>query len=552
MESGGTMGLDGLFLYQINKQIQPFLPCKINKIYLVSDTELLFHCRGNGQNFKLMISTHPLYARMNITNRSYPTPEIPGNFTMLLRKHLEGGYINVFRQEGLDRVFVMEISSYNEIGDRIQYQLYVELMGKYANVILCDEQNKIMDALKRIPLYENTKRIIQPGARYTEVEKHDKKDPRVNVEVDPNMSLVKQFHGFSPLLGIEAEYRLANGQTFQQVMEEILQSETMYLHHLPAMIEYHCIPLTHLKTDAEAIPLMEGFDLLFYHKEERDRIRQQTGDLYKFVRKELSRNRSKVVKLQSTLEEATHSDKWRIYGELLYTYAHTIEKGSKQAILPSFEDDQEVVIPLDPKLDARHNAKKCFQKYTKGRNALEIVSDQIQKTEAEIAYFELIETQLDLADFQAAKEIRQELANKGYLKQLVSKVRKKKETVPAYSTYHIDQATIYVGKNNMQNDYITWKLAKKHHTWFHAKDLHGAHVVVDAEELTEPIIRAAANLAAYYSQGKQSSSVPVNYALVKDLKKIPGSNLGLVALSSYKTIYIDPDEKAIQGYAKEK
>lgn len=547
-ESGDDMSIDGLFLHQVHAQMKPYLPCKINKIYLVSDTELLLYCRGNHQNFKLMISTHPQYARMNVTNREYPTPEIPGNFTMLLRKHLEGGYINSFEQEGLDRVFTMTISSYNEIGDRNTYTLYIELMGKYANVILCDETDRIMDALKRIPPYENTKRILQPGARYTPVEKHEKKDPRISFDVDPNLSLVKQFHGVSPMLASEIQFRMANQESFQSIMQEILTSSSMYIHHIGEQIEFHCIPLKHLNVEAKSYPIMEGFDVLFYHKEEKDRIRQQTGDLYKFVRRELTRNKAKLIKLEQTMDDALHCEHYRIQGELLYAYANQVEKGMKSIILPSFENDEPVTILLDPKLDARQNAKKQFQKYNKGKTAQVVVAEQIDKTKQEIEYFEVIEAQLAIAGFQDAKEIRQELATHGYMKQLVSKIRKKKEVIPAYLTFVVEEAKIHVGKNNIQNEYVTWKLAKKHHTWLHAKDLHGSHVVIDALEITEPILRAAANLAAVYSQGRQSSSVPVNYCLVKDIKKIPGSAAGLVSLSSYKTIYIDPNEDAVASY----
>lgn len=298
--------------------------------------------------------------------------------------------------------------------------------------------------------------------------------------------------------------------------------------------------------------LMEGFDVMFYHKEERDRIRQQTGDLYKFVRKELSRNRSKLVKLRQTMDDAFHCDQYRVMGELLYAYGHQLHKGMASVSLPSFDDDELLTIALDPKLDGKHNAKKYFQRYNKGKNAQTIVGEQIDKTEKEIAYFELIEAQLDLAGFQDAKEIRQELANHGYLKQLVSKVRKKKEVVPAFLTYEVEGAMIYVGKNNLQNDYLTWKLAKKQFTWLHVKDLHGSHVIVDREELSEPILRAAANLAAYYSKGRLSSSVPVNYCLIRDLKRIPGAAAGMVSLSSYKTIYIDPDERLVLSYPMKK
>lgn len=544
------MSCDGLFLHQIHKQIKKFLPAKINKIYLVSDTELLLFCRGDHQNFKLLISTHPQYARMNITKRSYPTPEVPANFTMLLRKHLENGIILGFNQCGLDRVFYFDISARNELGDNVVSRLYVELMGKYANVILCDENNKIVDALKRIPPYENSKRTIWPGAMYQSVELQEKKDPRENFEVDMNLPILKQFHGFSPLLSTEVEFRLHHNESFKAIMDEILNSSSMFIHPYKDDFEYNCIPLKHLENTYQEYDIMEGFDVLFYHKEEKDRIRQQTGDLFKFVKQNLNKNHNKLVKLKRTLEDAYDCDKYRIYGELLYAYSHQIERGASKVSLPDFETNELIEIPLDKKFDGKYNAKKMYQKYNKGKNAQSIVAEQIEICEREIAYFEIIEAQLEQASFDDAKEIRQELASKGYLKQINYKIRKKKNPIPSFSTYEVDGVKIHVGKNNIQNDYLTWKQARKEHIWLHTKDIHGSHVVVEDSSPNETVLRAAANLAAYYSKARNSSSVPVNYAPIKSLKKIPNSNLGLVQLSAYKTIYIDPDETLINTYTK--
>lgn len=544
------MSCDGLLLHRIHEEIKQFLPAKINKLYCISDTELLLHCRGRHENFKILISAHSQYARMNITTRCYPTPETPSNFTMLLRKHCEGGVILDLHQVGLDRVFYFDVQVRNEIGDLVVSRLYVELMGKYANIILCDEKGKIIDAMKRIPPFENTKRIIVPTALYTPVEVQDKKDPLSDdIQLDDLTPLYKQFHGFSPLLSREFEYRIHNGEMFKDIMQELICADRMYFYDLGDNFEYHCLPLLHLNKEPVCYDLMEGFDILYYHKEEKERIRQQTGDLFRFVSKELNKLRSKLLKLRDTLEEAENCEKYRIYGELLYAYGYSIEKGAKKASLPSFEDGELVEIPLDPKFDAKYNAKKMYQKYNKGKNAQVIVAEQIELCKSEIAYFELLQTQLEQATFDDAREIRSELATKGYMKQLVSKVRKKKNTVPAYATYKVGETLIHVGKNNIQNDYLTWKLARRDDYWFHVKDMHGSHVIVQGE-MNEDVIRAAANLAALYSQGRASSSVPVNYTQVRALKKVPSSATGFVVFHTYKTIYIDPEESLEKTYQK--
>ena len=540
------MSIDGLFLRQIHKKMSEYLPAKINKVYCVSDTELLFHMHGNHQRFQIMISTHPNFARMNITSRSYPTPEIPNNFTMLLRKHLENGVILGFHQQGYDRIFYFDIQIRNELGDLVVSRLYIELMGKYANVILCDEKGKIIDCMKRIPPFENNKRILVPSAMYSPVEAQDKKDPFTCDEIDFDLPLHKQFAGFSPLLATEVDYRLHHGEKFVEIMKEIDSSYTMYLYNVNGIDEYHCIELKHLQFPYKTYDIMEGFDIIYYHKEEKDRIKQQTGDLFRFVNKELTKNKNKLVKLEKTIEDAYDCEKYRIYGDLLYAYSYQIEKGAKEAILPDFETEEPVRIPLDPKFDAKYNGKKMYQKYNKAKNAQTIVAEQIELCQKEIDYFELLQAQLEQASFNDAKEIRQELAQKGYLKKQEAKIRKKKPQVPSFLTYEIDGVKIFVGKNNIQNDYLTWKQAKKTDIWMHTKDIHGSHVILDTDAPSEAVLRGGALLAAYYSKARNSSSVPVNYTPVKQLKKVPSSALGFVSIGSYKTIYIDPSEEEIE------
>ena len=246
-------------------------------------------------------------------------------------------------------------------------------------------------------------------------------------------------------------------------------------------------------------------------------------------------------------------EKWREYGDLLYAYSHKIEKGMKEFKCMSFDNEKEILIPLDPKLDGKQNAKKCFQKYNKGKKGQEHILGQITICEREITYFEALEQQLELADFTDAKEIREELVANGYMKPQYSKIRRKKKAdAIKVNTLLLDNgASIMWGKNNLQNEQVTFKLSSKQDTWFHAKDYHGAHVVVSKTDLDEETIRLAANIAALYSKGRMSSSVPINYCPIKNLKRVPGAKSGFVTMSTYKTIYIDPDE-SILDFIEEK
>lgn len=543
------MAIDGLLLQQLYKQINQTLPAKILKIQQISDSELLFSLRTNKGNKKLLISTHSVYNRINYTNESYTTMEIPNNFVMLLRKQIDGGIIKSMEQIGLDRILHMVIEARNEMGDIHEKHLYIELMGKYANIILVNEDGIIIDALKRIPPFENNKRTILPNVLFQLPAPHlGKQNPYQYQSINMNESFTKQFHGFSPLLSKEVQYRMVEqNASFDDIMKQLSESDSVYISDIEEQTYFHCIPLQHLPVTPRKYHLMEGMDLLFSQKEEKVRIKQQSGDLFKTVRKELHKNETKLPKLKQSLDEAMDCDKYREYGDLLFAYGNEINKQST-VTLPSFETGEDLQIPLDMRFDIKGNANRYYQKYHKFKRAQIILKEQIKLCEKEIAYFTSMEMQLSQATIQDAVEIREELTRQGYVKAQKYRIRKKKnKEFPHFETFNFENYTIYVGKNNLQNDYLTWKLAKKSDTWMHTKDLHGAHVIINLENPHEEALRRGALLAAWYSKGRYSSSVPVNYCNVKQLKKIPGNKGSFVSMSSYKTIYIDPDISIIQN-----
>ena len=540
------MAIDGLLLRQLKNEIAEYLPAKLLKMQQISDTELLFTIRANHENKKLLISLHSVYNRINFTKESYTTMEIPSNFLMLLRKQIDGCIIHSIEQIGLDRILHMVIEARDELGDIHTKHIYIELMGKYANFIIVNDEGYIIDALKRIPPYENSKRTILPGVKFELPLQQEKQDPYHHGDFDPEESFTKQFHGFSPLLSKEVQYRMHQGESFDNIMNQIASSNTLYISDVKDQIYFHCIPLTHLNAHIREYSLMHGMDILFFEKEEKIRIKQQSQDLFRCVKRELNKNKAKLPKLHQSLTSALDCDKYREYGDLLFAYMHQIQRANS-VTLPSFETGEDVTIPLDMRFDIKGNANRWYQKYHKSKRAQSVLLDQIELCEKEITYFEAIETQLTQADVQDAIEIREELVKQGYLRAQKTKIRKKKkQEIPHFDTFIFNDYKIYVGKNNLQNDYVTWKLARKNDTWFHTKDLHGAHVVITCEHPDEEAIRNAAMLAAWYSNGRYSSSVPVNYCLQKQLKKIPGNKGSLVSLSTYKTIYIDPEIESIQ------
>lgn len=493
-------------------------------------------CKSSRMKFQLLISCHSVYNRLQITSHEYRLPSEPTAFVMLLRKHIEDATVVKITQHGLDRIVQFDLRLRNDLGDSIIMTLYIELMGKYANVILVDSDNRIVDALKRIPPFENNRRTITPTAMYVPIEAHDKKDPFSVFTIDPHQPIASQFHGFSPLLGREIEHRLLH-QNFQSIITEIKQSTQLYIYDR----DFHIIELTHLNQPFKVMELMDGLDEVHHRKEENERIKQHTGDLIRFITKEIKKNESKLIKLQEALEEALDCDKYRVLGDHLLAYGHLVSKGMKQIEVLNFETDEPLVIPLDEKQDLKGNVRKLFQKYTKGKKGQEHIAHQIQLTENEIEYFKILYDQVTYASLPDALEIRTELSEKGYLKAITDKRRKK--MTPAYQHLTLDNGIqIYYGKNNIQNDLVTFKLAKRNDTFCHVKDFHGAHVIIQHEAPDEATLRAAAQIALYYSKARHSSTVGVNYCPIHQVKKIPSGNLGLVSLGHYKTIYIDPDE----------
>ena len=545
------MAYDGIMMKAVLKQLHRQLyQGRINKIYQISNYELLFNVRANQTNVKLLISCHPSYARVNLTNENYTMPEVAPQLVMLLRKHLEGSHIQSIEQIGLDRIFKFTFLSRNELGDLVKLYAYIEIMGKHSNFILCDQNHRIIDCLKRISPSLNTVRFLQPGATY---ELPPMQTNKLNLFEDGLIqtdNLNKTYQGVSPILSRELLYRLEQGEKFEDLLDLLANSTTLYLSQVGNKEYFHILPLTHLQVEPIVYPLFEGLEKHFKDMDVKERIKQQTSDLEHYLQQELNKNKTKLNKLEQTLYDSKNSDEYRIKGDLLFASLHLIQKGMKMVVVDNYYDDTKMTIELDERLDGKENAKRYYNKYQKAKNSIQYLNEQIELTKNEIDYFDTLITQLENANFLDALEIREELENLGYLKKHKKK-GKQKAKKPHFETYITkDNIKVYIGKNNLQNDYLTFHFASKNYLWFHAKDMPGSHIVVNQETLDEYTLRLVANLASYYSKGKNSSSVPVNYALIKTLKKPNKGKPGQVILSHYKTIYIDPDASCLDEITK--
>lgn len=545
------MAYDGIMMSRVVENLQSQLERgRINKIYQISQYELLFHMRSQSSNMKLLMSIHPMYARLQLTSLSFLTPPSPNAFTMLLRKHLEGAYLESVKQIQLDRIVDMTFIGTNELKDTVKYHIYIEIMGKHSNVVIAHDNNKIIDCLKRVSPSMNSQRILQPGATYQFPPMLDKKNPLTS-SYEKTDNFTRTYQGFSPELSREVLYRIDQGESFQDIMKMLKESNTLFIHKLMDKEYFHMIPLLHLQCPYYEYPLFDGLDKHYDFIDQKDRIKQQTSDLAKYIQNEYQKNLSKLHKLEKTLFDSQNSDEYRIKGDLLFANLHLIQRGQKEITVDNYYDDTKMTITLDERYDGKTNANRYYAKYQKAKNSLHHLNEQIHLTKEEIDYFDSLMTLMENASYYDALEIKEELENLGYLKKKKTKqVYRKKNKLHIETYLTKENITIYVGKNNLQNDYLTFKMASRNDMWFHVKDMPGSHVVVHSEELNEYTIRLASKIAAYFSKGKHSSSVPVNYTQIKTLKKPQGAKPGQVILNHYSTIYIDPDDSFLNEINK--
>lgn len=561
------MSFDGFVTRAVVKELRETLSNgRINKVYQPFETDLLLSIRANRKNVQLYISTSANFSRIHLTNERYPNPIQPPMFCMLVRKHIEGSIVKNIKQIELDRIIHIELQARDELGDLISKTLIVEIMGRHSNLILLDtERNIIVDSIKHLPPSLNSYRTVLPGREYVSPPSQNKANPleadreTVLKKVDFNQGkidqqLVTSFAGLSPIVSKEIVHRAgfvtkdSLPQTFLEAMKlfrnNTYEPEIVRSKHREA---FSVMSLTHM--DGEKIKfdtVSSMLDRFYFGKAERDRIKQQASDLEKRLSNEMNKNKRKLKKLEKTLRDTEKAEQYQLYGELLTAHMHEIKRGQSQVAVDNYYNPGEKVkITLDPVKTPAENAQAYYQKYTKAKNAVSIVKRQIEETKENIAYFELLLTQMEKATLEDVAEIREELEDEGIIKRKRRK-EKKKVDKPKPETYESSEGVpILVGKNNKQNEYLTMKLARKSDTWLHAKDIPGSHVVIHGNQFGEETLYEAAVLAAYFSKAKQSSNVPIDYTKVRYVKKPRGAKPGFVTYSNQKTMYVTPSEDLV-------
>ncbi|MBU9720408.1 MULTISPECIES: Rqc2 family fibronectin-binding protein [Bacillaceae] len=567
------MSFDGIVTRAVTHDLQnKIITGRITKIHQPYKTDLVITVRANGRNHSLFLSVNPSFSRFHLTNEKYENPKEPPMFCMLLRKHLEGSILQGIEQQGLERIVTFSFKGRNELGDVSYKKLIIELMGRHSNILFVDtDSSTIIDSIKHIPPSVSSYRTVLPGQAYKEPPHLDKLNPLEATEDDlkrklrfnmgkVDQQLIDTFSGFSPQVIKEIMYRakFSNQETIPPAFFEVLQPIKGH-QYTPQMVigdkEYFSvIHLSHLNGQKKEFDSVhELLDRYFHGKAERDRVKQQANDLEKFLRNEYNKNKKKIKKLEKTLTDAEKAQKQQHFGELLTAHMHLIKGGEKEITVTDYydPDQKEVTIPLDIQKSPSENAQLYFKRYHKLKNSVAVVEEQIEKAIEEMEYLDQIIQQVETAAPKDIEDIRDELAEEGYLKKRAQKKQKKKNEKPVLEHYVSSEGIdVFVGKNNKQNEYLTNRLARQNDTWLHTKDIPGSHVVIRSEEFGNDTLMEAANLAAYFSKARSSSQVPVDYTLIRHVKKPNGSKPGYVIYDNQTTVYVTPDEEVVRKLKK--
>ena len=559
------MSFDGVFTHNmVNELSEKLVNGRISKIHQPYDNEIILTIRSKGKNNKLLLSAHSSYARIQLTEIAYGNPDSPPNFVMMLRKFLDGAILEQIEQIENDRVIHFTFNKRNELGDLQNIILIVELMGRHSTIVLVNKETGcILDAIKHVGSSQNSYRSLLPGVNYISPPKQNQINPfkvtkekvfdllSTTFEISGNY-LQQQFQGLGKDTAEELAFRL-NQQKNEKIKvwttfwHEIVSVQKPTLTTVGSKEFFTPIPFTTLNGISDSfISLSQLLDAYYGGKAEKDRVKQQGGELIRKIENELKRNKSKIIKLNATLADTEKAENYRRDGELLTTFMAKVPKGANRVTLPNYyEEDKMIEIKLNPALTPNQNAQKYFQKYQKLKNAVKVVHNQIAQTENEVLYLDSVVSQLELASPMDIDVIREELLSQGYVKKRKFKKEKKKKASQPERFISTDGTEILVGRNNLQNDQLTLKTAKKTDVWLHAKDIPGSHVIIKSSEASEKTLIEAASLAAYYSKFRLSAHVPVDYVQVKHVHKPNGAKPGYVIYEHQKTLYVTPEKEII-------
>ena len=547
------MSFDGFFLHHMVEELRTkLLNGRIQKINQPFDQELVLQIRSNRQSHRLLLSAHPVFGRIQLTETTFENPAQPSTFIMVLRKYLQGAVIESIEQIENDRIVEITVSNKNEIGDDIQATLIIEIMGKHSNILLVDKSsNKVLEVIKHIGFSQNSYRTLLPGATYIAPPSTDAlnpftiKDEKLFEILQTQELTAKNLQSLFQGLGRDTAIELENLLTDDRLSKfrEFFKQETN-----PCLTDksFSCVPFS-TKIEGHFSSLSQLLDVFYKDKAERDRVKQQASELIRRVENELQKNRQKLKKQEKELQATENAEEFRQKGELLTTFLHQVPNDQDQVVLDNYYTNQPITISLDKALTPNQNAQKYFKRYQKLKEAVKYLTDLIEETKATILYLESVETVLNQAGLDEIAEIREELIQTGFIRRRQrEKIQKRKK--PEKYLASDGKTIILVGRNNLQNEELTFKIARKEELWFHAKDIPGSHVVISGNlNPSDEVKTDAAELAAYYSKGRLSNLVQVDMIEVKKLNKPTGGKPGFVTYTGQKTLRVTPDSEKIES-----
>ena len=575
------MAFDGITIANIVHELnRNLLDGRINKIAQPETDELLLTIKTPGGQRRLSISASASLPLIYLTEGNKPSPMTAPNFCMLLRKHINNGRITKIWQPKLERIIHFEIEHLDELGDLCKKELIVEIMGKHSNIIFCNEDGTIIDSIKHVSSQMSSVREVLPGRTYFIPDTMEKSDPLSvsfaefqRVLTEKPMPLAKavytSFTGISPVVAEEICYLsgIDSALTPRELSEDLLthlyRQFTLYFeevtagHFSPAIYyhgaepkEFSALPLTHfsqyIRKEYDSISrLLEDY---YAEKNTLTRIRQKSVDLRRVVQTALERNRKKYDLQAKQLRDTENREKFKVYGELIHTYGYNLEPGAKKLEALNYYTNEMITIPLDSTKTPQENALKYFEKYNKQKRTFEALTSLIEETRDDISYLESVSNALDIAlSEDDLTQIKEELIESGYIRRKFTK-KKVKITSKPFHYLSSDGYHIYVGKNNLQNEELTFHFASGNDWWFHAKGIPGSHVIVktNGEELPDRTFEDAGKLAAYYSKNRGSEKIEIDYIEKKHVKKPKGGKPGFVVYYTNYSLMIDSDISQIK------
>ncbi|MDK6972044.1 Rqc2 family fibronectin-binding protein Fbp62 [Streptococcus constellatus] len=546
------MSFDGFFLHHMTDELrQQLLYGRIQKINQPFNQELVLQIRSNRQNHKLLLSVHPVFSRIQLTRTAFENPAVPTTFIMVMRKYLQGATIENISQIENDRILEISVSNKNEIGDNVAATLIIEIMGKHSNIILIDKASgNIIEAIKHVGFSQNSYRTILPGSSYVTPPQTDKRNPFtisdeklfeiLHTEDLSARSLQNLFQGLGRDTAAELSQRLTSDKL--KIFRAFFTSSTQ-----ATLTSKSFTPILFADSQKEFPSLSQLLDAFYQDKAERDRVNQQASELIHRVENELEKNRKKLTKQEQELVATENAEEFRQKGELLTTFLHQVPNNQDQVELDNYYTSEKITIVLDKALTPNQNAQRYFKKYQKLKEAVKHLTGLIEETKETIQYLESVETALSQASLTEIAEIREELIQTGFIRRRQrEKIQKRKKPEKYLATD--GKTIILVGRNNLQNDELTFKMAKKEELWFHAKDIPGSHVVITGNlQPSDEVKTDAAELAAYFSKARLSNLVQVDMIEVKKLNKPTGGKPGFVTYTGQKTLRVTPDEAKIKS-----